>query len=252
MSAAELNECGVCVAHDAVERRTCAACLAEVHEQLQRMLLLPGHVYDNRHFLRFPTARGATTHKEPTHQRDFTPPWSSCVEAVLRDFLASPAGEILVEAVGRDAEMVEMAAIISDPGATAQAIHSDSCWSATSPRLITVFLALHDILDEVLGPTRFCPGTQNPSCFPEGAGWLAPPDAYTQPHPQAEAKLAEVPPVWFAMNAGDAVLMESTTWHLGGANTSEQRRSLLSFSFVAHNGSTKTEKMNLRLGDLLG
>ena len=53
-------------------------------------------------------------------------------------------------------------------GAKGQTLHSDSQWSATSTKLITVFLALHDIDDEIMGPTRFCPETHEPSCFEDG------------------------------------------------------------------------------------
>merc|ERR1719373_189843 len=98
-----------------------------------------------------------------------------------------------------------------------------------------MFLALHDVLDEAMGPTRFCAETHAPQCFPAGT-WLPPPDPYSRTDPQAAQKLAENPLVWFGLHAGDAVLMNSTTWHCGGANASEQRRHLLSLSFVEPQG----------------
>ena len=157
---------------------------------------------------------------------------TDAVQAVLRSVLAGAVGEVLAAAVGRDAELSEVTAIVGMPGATAQALHADACWSAGSPRTVTTFLALHDILDETMGPTYFSPGTHVPRCFPAGV-WLPPPDAYTRPNPTATEKLASSPPIWYELGAGDATPMESTTWHLGGANTSDRRRHLLTFTFVA-------------------
>jgi len=153
---------------------------------------------------------------------DFTLPFSPSVEAVLRSVLAGEAGEALVSALTCDAELQELTAITSEPGATGQSIHSDDNWSATAPRRLTIFLALHNVVDEAMGPTRFYPGTHAPCCFP-GERWL----------PPTAALAAERQSAWFELRAGDAVLMDSLTWHCGGANASEWRRTLLSASFVA-------------------
>ena len=139
-----------------------------------------------------------------------------CFAAVLRVALAGEAGEILVAAVGRDAELRELQLIVSEPGAAAQDVHSDSNWSADAPRLVTMFVALHDLLDERMGPTRFWPNTHAPP-------WL----------PPTASLAAERRPVWYALRAGDAVLMDACTWHRGGANTSGSRRFLLAATFVA-------------------
>jgi len=214
------------------------------------MLLLPGATSENRHFQRFslPLKRTSTGRLEPTHQRDFEPQFSPKVEAVLRATLAGPAGAILEAALGRDARLCELTAITANPGATKQGLHADACWTKTAPRLITIFLALHDILDETLGPTRFCPKTHAPRCFP-GETWHPPPDRYSRTHPRAAEKLAKTPPIWFPLHAGDAIVMDSTTWHQGSANTSlDSQRTLLCISFVesqsgdsaAAGASTKT------------
>jgi len=239
----------------------CADCLAEVLESLERMLSLPGRSYDSRHFQRFPmpllmgSAAAAVAQQEPTHQRDFVPHVSPGVEAVLRATLAGPAGAILAAALGRGAELCELTVITSDPGATEQGLHADACWTETAPRLITMFLALHDILDEELGPTRFCPATHTPSCFPDDT-WQPPPDPSSRTDPRAAEKLAQTPPTWFGLHAGDAVLMDSTTWHQGGANTSADcRRTLLCISFVepqhgGGGGGGGGPPGTLQLGDL--
>ena len=153
----------------------------------------------------------------------------------LRAALAGEAGAILVAALGRDAELREVQVIVSEPGAAAQEVHSDSSWGAS--RVITAFVALHDLLDERMGPTFFWPNTHAPRCFPGGV-WL----------PPTASLAAERRSVWYALRAGDAVLMDACTWHRGGANTSGTRRTLLAASFVeasAHGGRVP------RLGDFV-
>ena len=84
-------------------------------------------------------------------------------------------------------------------------------------------LFYHDLLDERMGPTFFWPNTHLPHCFPPGGVWLAP----------TASLAAERRSVWYALRAGDAVLMDACTWHRGGANTSGSRRALLAVTFVA-------------------
>ena len=160
---------------------------------------------------------------------------------------------------------------ISEPGAASQAVHSDDTWSAHgAPRRVTLFLALHDIDDEAMGPTRFWPETHAPRCFPGRTSssttsslaclpviylsfCLFPDERWLPP---TEARVAQRPPsCWFALSAGDAVLMDSLTWHCGGANSSGRRRTLLSASFVeptpGHLGSGGAATTTPRLGDFV-
>ena len=101
----------------------------------------------------------------------------------------------------------------------------------------------HDIDDEAMGPTRFWPETHAPRCFPgrtsssTTSSLACLPSVYLLPDerwlPPTEARVAQRPPsCWFALSAGDAVLMDSLTWHCGGTNSSGRRRTLLSASFV--------------------
>lgn len=243
---AELLARGVCVQRAACERRVCEACLAEVRRGLDRMEALPGPpAFGGRHFMKVST--GKTSVPEPTHRSSFALPFSPAVEAVFRACLSGAVGAILVATLGRDATLREFTAITAMPSASAQEMHSDGMWSATGPRVVTVFLALHDIVEEAMAPTRFCPETHVPRCFP-GERWLPPSD------PQAEAPQ----PVWFALHAGDAVLMEQTCWHCGGANTSDAQRTLLSFTFVAAAGGAEPQRQRKtgahrapRLGDFI-
>ena len=207
----------------------CAACLAAGLEGLDRKLALPQTMAERM--------RGASL-------RHFVPVWPACaamepMAATLRAALAGEAGALLVAALGRDAELREVQVIVSEPGAGAQDVHSDSNYSANAPRLVTMFVALHDLLDERMGPTYFWPNTHLPRCFPPSCRWLAP----------TASLAAERRSVWYALRAGDAVLMDACTWHRGGANTSETRRSLLAASFVASRDAA-AERVP-RLGDFV-
>ena len=183
----------------------CAACLAASLDGLERKLALPQTMAERmrgpslRHFV--PVCLASAAVEEP-------------FATALRAALAGEAGALLEAALGRDAELRELQVIVSEPGAAAQDVHSDSSWGAS--RVITAFVALHDVLDERMGPTHFWPQTH-------AAPWL----------PPTEALAAERRSVWYALRAGDAVLMDACTWHRGGANTSGTRRTLLAATFVA-------------------
>mmetsp|Transcript_19299 Transcript_19299/g.50232 ORF Transcript_19299/g.50232 Transcript_19299/m.50232 type:complete len:233 (-) Transcript_19299:18-716(-) len=204
----------------------CAACLAAGLDGLERKLALPQTMAER---MRGPSLR------------HFVPVWPACaamepVAAALRAALAGEAGTLLVAALGRDAELRELQVIVSEPGAAAQEVHSDSNWSADAPRLVTMFVALHDVLDECMGPTHFWPHTHLPRGFPGGV-WL----------PPTASLAAERRSVWYALRAGDAVLMDACTWHRGGANTSGTRRFLLAATFVRDAAAERVP----RLGDFL-
>ena len=201
----------------------CAACLASALDGLERKLALPQTMAER---MRGPSLR---------HFVPVCPPFAPCYAAALRAALAGEAGALLVAALGRDAELRELQVIVSEPGAAAQDVHSDSNYDADAPRLVTVFVALHDVLDERMGPTRFWPNTHEPRCFPGGV-WLPP-----------TSLLAERRSVWYALRAGDAVLMDACTWHRGGANTSGSRRTLLAATFVAAADGERVP----RLGDFV-
>ena len=175
---------------------------------------------------------------QPTTRSEFQLPFSPCFGTALRAALAGEAGALLVAALGRDAELRELQVIVSEPGAAAQDVHSDSNWG--TERLVTMFIALHDVLDERMGPTRFWPNTHAPRCFP-GEVW----------RPPTELLAANLRSVWYALRAGDAVLMDACTWHRGGANTSGTRRTLLAASFVASDRDVVAAERVPRLGDFV-
>ena len=207
----------------------CAACLASALDGLERKLALPQTMAER---MRGPSLR---------HFVPVCPPFAPCFAAALRAALAGEASALLEAALGRDAELRELQVIVSEPGAAAQDVHSDSNWSADAPRLVTAFVALHDLLDERMGPTYFWPHTHEPRCFPDEI-W----------RPPTELLAANLRSVWYALRAGDAVLMDACTWHRGGANTSGSRRTLLAASFVAPDRAATADGERVpRLGDFL-
>ena len=208
----------------------CAACLASALDGLERKLALPQTMAERmrgpslRHFV--PVCLASAAVEEP-------------FATALRAALAGEAGALLEAALGRDAELRELQVIVSEPGAAAQDVHSDSNWSSEAPRLVTMFVALHDLLDERMGPTFFWPNTHAPR---EGEIW----------RPPTASLAAERRSVWYALRAGDAVLMDACTWHRGGANTSGSRRTLLAASFVASSNRAAADGEYVpRLGDFV-
>jgi hypothetical protein len=206
---------GVC------KKTKCADFLTYIFESLNQKHSLSGHIY-NRHFLKFEIPP-STINTNPSHQSEFSLPFSLNLKSLLKNIISGKVGEILEESLGKDAELCEITSITSDPGARSQDFHSDSFWRPTTPKLITMFLALHDILEENLGPTRFCPNTHAPHCFPDGK-WTAPTEL--------------VDSMWFPLRAGDLVMMDSFLWHCGGENKSEKQRTILGISFIESSNSS--------------
>ncbi|CAE7262051.1 unnamed protein product [Symbiodinium sp. CCMP2592] len=253
----ELRTHGLCVVRlnrDSAEHiLVINACYKHLMEHLDRMLALPGPmtaVPQNRHFMPFSTTVGFKgPHSPPEHRRDFLLPiFGTPVEAMMRAVLGSAppgAGAILQDCVGQDAELREVTAIVSDPGCTAQELHGDNEWAEDEPLVATMFVALQDIADEAMGPTYFCMDTHHPRCFPEGQ-WVAPSSREGRTLVAGGSK----PATWFPLRAGDATLMHSTCWHKGGANQSDQRRTLLALSLVESRAAvTKDDPTTLRLRD---
>merc|ERR1719277_2169183 len=99
-------------------------------------------------------------------------PFSPTLDVLLRTVLSdTTAGLSLLRVLGDDAELNEISVIRSEPGCGAQPWHSDNGFQEA--KTCTMFFALHDILDESMGPTRFCPNTHTPECFPDSR-WATP------------------------------------------------------------------------------
>ena len=169
---------------------------------------------------------------------DLRLPLSPIVRAALAELFgaASVLGTTLRAAAGgEDAEMWELAALISSPGAVAQVVHADTVWKA-HPILFTAFVALQPISRE-LGPTRFVPFTHTDGVAHEAheaagdvRGLLSVtegPQRWRQTHGEggedgaAIVAAEEVAPrsVLGLLQTGDVALYDGRTLHCATANT---------------------------------
>jgi hypothetical protein len=78
----------------------------------------------------------------------------NCVTEVLRE--GSPVATAIESVLGKDAELYELSTLISDPGSKAQPLHPDILYQDTVHPILTCFVALQDI-DDDMGPTVFMP-----------------------------------------------------------------------------------------------
>ena len=227
--AEELSARGVCVARGTAPPELCAKIHAEALEACARFEALPMSMAERRrgntHRVFLPVdhkrSAGASGGAAATARYDFKLPMSPALRKALGTILSGPVGSAIAECLGEDSTLTGLLFIVSEKGAAAQAVHSDGDWGANVPKIITMFVAPADIQDENMGPTRFFPATHKPSCF-DGGQWIPPTPTSVSGREDA----------WFPLRAGDTVMMESTLYHAGGANTSEKKRVLLSFSFT--------------------
>jgi len=244
-----LRDSGVCVIRgDGRDRQLVKSCLEETQTNLERYLALPGPMSaakQKRQFMRYSVcgsssdaSHNATT--SFTHRRDFVMPISANIRALLTSVLSSPAGATVVSTLGccnsDEVKLTELTVIVAEPGCEGQNMHSDAefpipCAESHSQEdalMITMFIPLHDILAEDQGPTWFVPNTHHPRCFPDGQ-WVPPASAVAMSNGLGSQSSSAV---WFGpLYSGDMLLMQSTTWHRGGANTSDAARTILAASF---------------------
>lgn len=126
----------------------------------------------------------------------------------------------LVAKLGEEPTVEELALLISFPGAAEQPFHPDSEPSASVAPMLTVFIPLEDV-SLAMGPLEIVPGS----------------NGSTSIHDEAASTVLDV-------EAGTAVVMDSTTWHRGRGNYSLQSRPVFYFSLLGSgakpNGPTWT------------
>ena len=142
---------------------------------------------------------------------------SPSVRAALTEIFAGSMGSVLAALAGPDAELWELSAIISAPGAAPQIVHADTAY-ASDPCLITTFVALQDVTPS-MGPTSFVPGTHDD--FAAHKRFMADPLVF----------LSDTPGLSCLLDAGDAAVYDSRVLHCGGANRSDRLRALLCVTF---------------------
>ena len=129
----------------------------------------------------------------------------------------TPLRPLLDRLFAPDAALCELSALVSDSGAPRQPLHFDTGLEPNAPLLMTCFIAMQDITDD-MGPTVMLP------CSVSAA-------AHQQLTHADEAALGNIlgstatvgdlqlPAVRCTLKAGDVALMDSRLLHCGGANT---------------------------------
>ena len=141
-----------------------------------------------------------------TTRWDFRLPLTSTVAESVEELLGGELGKAFDELCGgSDAELWELAAIVSAPGSAPQTVHSDTVFDAR-PCLFTSFVALQDIGADS-GPTRFFPCSHNAN-------------SHSAFDDSAETFLPGVPCVDAQLPQGSCSLYDGRLLHCGRANTS--------------------------------
>lgn len=143
-----------------------------------------------------------------------------CVTEVLGE--GRPVATAIESVLGKDAELYELSTLISDPGSKSQPLHPDILYQDTVHPILTCFVALQDI-DDDMGPTVFMPKSANKKYHQDLKN--------RHLDPEAKGLVANAYNVRATLDKGDCSLYSAMTLHCGSANISDKRRSLFYFSF---------------------
>ena len=233
-----LHEHGCLVVTGAVPKEACASAREYVDARLALALAAcgsppPGYLSDTEEHV-----DAATYHfgdvLSPPNRRDLKLPLDPPVRACLLPALRALA-PVLANILTTDAELVELASLVADPGAAEQRLHPDTPITKTGFGmhccLLTAFIALQDVVDSKMGATQVCPGTH---CAEAHAALN---DASMRDEATKEARLNAAgfgAPLPALLGVGDCLLMDSRCIHRGGANadTRGRRRALMYASFA--------------------
>ena len=179
--------------------------------------------------------------------------------------------------LGGDAQLYELGALISEPGASCQPVHPDTPIAEgkgtdEGPTVLTAFCALQDI-DTAMGPTLFLPATHTAAAhsafFTYDNFELAFGDSAADEDEEEEteeARTARVAaelearqqqlaswPTWRAiLRTGDVSLFDSRCLHAGEANISPRRRILFYCSFIKASHANSWSAQGTLLSSLRG
>ena len=171
------------------------------------------------------------------------PPVRAALAALLSTLTPS-----IADILGEDAQLYELAALISLPGAVRQPVHSDTPIVAAKgtgqgATTLTAFCALQDI-DATMGPTVFLPATHTAEAHKafftyenfEAAYSTRDEDEDEEVDDGLDARVAALLESWSPwrgeLRTGDVSLFDSRCLHAGEANTSQRKRVLFYFSFI--------------------
>ena len=251
-----LQRDGFVVIRGAVPPAACARARAAVLRELEHCKLTPEYRF---------WKRIVSPVNKPKHRYELlllpTPPLEDAVRTVL-----SGCRSLYTSLVGTSGALVEFGAIVSEPGARQQDVHSDIPYSDHT-LLFTTFLALQDV-DASLGPTIVFPRTHtdqfhrrvrvaNAEANAHAGGGeeslslslprffdLLMPDWLRLGGATLRPPFDELPHEQMTLRAGDVLIYDTRLFHCGGANCATagdddaKRRVLLQFSLLAPNPRT--------------
>ena len=169
--------------------------------------------------------------RRPIERADLKLRLTPLVAAAVAEALA-PLQAVIADTLGREAELFELGAFVTDPGAPRQPVHPDTPYTP-DPTACSTFIALQKI-EEDMGPTVYLPGTHR-----DPAAHIAletreedPDDGVADPgEAGAKERMLRGTPSQLAapMAGGDSITFDSRVLHCGTANESTRRRVLFYF-----------------------
>jgi len=146
------------------------------------------------------------------------------VEKALREILPSVHG-VIDAILGPKTALVELASLISDPGAPSQLLHADTLYTVNA-EMVTVFVPLQDI-DEHMGPTNMLPQTHTSAEHWQKVIKNGGPEVRKRivSDPQFQHEELGTPPLMLCTGAtGTGFMMDSRLLHCGGVRQRQNPR----------------------------
>ena len=262
-AARTLDREGFVVIRDALHPAIAATCLHHINALLPRVCdAVSRRALEREH------AFGAIAPPaaDVPHRWNLLLPVDDVVRDALRETLKK-VEPVVRDAVGDDAVLCDLSALIADPQCLDQRLHFDTRWSdgeteekeeekeeckeeeteeeregaslrrryrrQKQRRLVSIFVALQNVRDD-MGPTVMVPRTCTQTVHDAvEVARSAGTDAITAELFSREHGPSDTGAVRCVMRTGDAVVMDSRTLHRGSANTANVRRVLLDFAFVS-------------------
>ena len=161
------------------------------------------------------------------------------VKAALAEVLERLA-PALEEVLGDDAELFELAALVSDPRSPRQPMHPDTPYrEGEGAAILTAFVALQDVTED-MGPTALIPGSITADAHERF-------NSRDDGGRERVALLREAPNHVGSLSVGDVNIIDSRLIHAGGANGSSKRRVLFYVSFRRRGARTPTGSLLYKL-----
>ena len=194
-------------------------CVLEETERL-RDFILENEAFETSAVL------GELDDDEKVARFDLRLPYEPIVKESLENILKGPLGRAFADLATEEAELYELAALVSLPGSPPQPLHSDTLWDDQAS-LFTAFVALQDIPNITYGPTRFLLRTHHDSDFSDllddASSWT-----------ERRTLLKRADPKVALLKKGEAALYDGRLLHCGTPNTSLDMKRVLFYVTFRH------------------